>query len=241
VKGTLADSERYIAFRLNAEKMLNMRLVVCLCVCFAVLAAWGVPAEGNAEEKHSALLTQLTADLTAVSAARDAGKGKPVSLDDLARDQACWRNLKPRKGHVPSKQHPCDAESEVKENGICYTKCSAKYQGIGPACLSECRCNYGIMSLFFCCADKDVCTALLSEVVTKLPLELSQLIVDLVREQLDAEKILQDFRALMETVINLMLPMCDDEIPSECGNKHTLPLKMHAQEDDGVVTIKEAL
>jgi hypothetical protein len=128
--------------------------------------------------------------------------------------RACWRNAKGRSARVPTTNEPCNSETEVKEDGICYEKCSDKEEGLGPICWSKCRCKYSFKSLFFCCDDKDVCGELVSNLFGKLPLEIVQFILDISRDISDVDRIIEDFKTLVDTILDLTLPHCDAEMKS---------------------------
>jgi len=176
---------------------------------------------GETRLPSSAFVNKLQEELNEI-AAQKGDLSPEVSADGPLKlkrggDRACWRNVLPRHARVPTKANPCDSKHEVMEDGICYERCMDNQQGLGPLCLSRCRCKLTYTSLFFCCDSKDVCTELTSGLFTRLPLALVQFIVDISANPSDVQKIVEDFRNLVDTVMGFLLPLCDDEFTQNCA------------------------
>ena len=142
-----------------------------------------------------------------------------LRLKQYQQQHACWRNVEWRSSRVPKDDSPCDDESEVKENGICYGKCHADQEGNGPACWSKCRCRFGYSSLFFCCNGKSICDKTTLMLYAKLPLNIVELFLDISAKPKDAQKIWNDFQQLSHTALNLVLPMCHTKFETGCEHE----------------------
>jgi hypothetical protein len=131
--------------------------------------------------------------------------------------KACWRGAKSRgTPTLPDREtHTCPKSAPNNEGGICYPDCPQDYEPLAGICWESCKGTLPSTGLFFCCRDEQTCTELLDDLGFDLPEAIVKLALDLANNPTNFDKIFNDYKTLLSSVMKLVLPSCDGDFSGQ--------------------------
>jgi len=128
----------------------------------------------------------------------------------------CWRSsqesyVKKSYGRGVGEPLRCNPMKEELDSytGLCYPKCKANWEGVGPLCWRKCDCSAGHQCMVsagaLCCNTKKECRKEIFDLTIDLPIQIAKAATI---DSSSPSRMIADIKQAVEDLLDLVLPMC---------------------------------